>query len=48
MDMLVDDFYVLCQVKDLFVSTPTYEKYTYLNIAFMKMNSFHHPSNETW
>jgi hypothetical protein len=31
MDMLVDDFYVLCQVKQLFVVTPTYEKYTKLD-----------------
>jgi hypothetical protein len=28
MDMMVDDFYVLCQVKELFVVTPMYEKYT--------------------
>jgi hypothetical protein len=48
MDMLVDDFYVLCQVKELFVVTPMYEKYTDLDIAFTKMKSFHYPSNEMW
>jgi hypothetical protein len=48
MDMLVDIFYVLCQVKELFVFNPMYEKYTYLNIKFTKMNSFHYPSNERW
>jgi hypothetical protein len=36
MNMLVDGFYVLCQVKELFVVTPTYEKYTDLDIAFTK------------
>jgi hypothetical protein len=34
MDMLVDDLYVLCQVKELFVVTTTYEKYTDLDISF--------------
>jgi hypothetical protein len=47
-DLLIDDFYLLWQIKNIFLSPPTYEKYTELDIAYRHMKSFNYPSSETW
>jgi hypothetical protein len=47
-DVLIDDFYLLWKIKNLFSSPPTYEKYTELDIAYRKMKSFNYPTSETW
>jgi hypothetical protein len=47
-DLLIDDFYLLWKIKNLFSSPPTYEKYTELDITYKKMKSFNYPSSETW
>jgi hypothetical protein len=47
-DLLIDDFYLLWKIKNLFSSPPTYEKYTELDITYRKMKSFNYPSSETW
>jgi hypothetical protein len=43
-DILIDDFYLLWKIKNLFSNPPTYEKYTELDITFRKMKSFGYPS----
>jgi hypothetical protein len=47
-DLLIDDFYLLWQTKNLFSHAPTYEKYTKLDIAFRQMKYFSYPSDATW
>jgi hypothetical protein len=47
-DLLIDDFYLLWKIKNLFPIPPTYENYTKLDIAYMKINSFNYPSSENW
>jgi hypothetical protein len=47
-DLLIDDFYLLWKTKNLFSHTPTYEKYTKLDIAFRQMKYFSYPSDATW
>jgi hypothetical protein len=47
-DLLIDDFYLLWKIKNLFSIPPTYEKYIELDIAYRKMKSFNYPSSETW
>jgi hypothetical protein len=47
-DLLIDDFYLLWQIKKLFSSPLTHEKYTELDIAYRKMKSFNYPSSENW
>jgi hypothetical protein len=39
-DLLIDDFYLPYQIKNLFPNPPTYEKYTKLDIGFKQMRSF--------
>ena len=40
---LKDDFYIYYQVKMLFSTTPTYQKYTNLDITYRKMISYNYP-----
>jgi hypothetical protein len=47
-DILIDDLYLLWQIKNLFSNPPSYEKYNELDIAYRKMMSFNNPSNENW
>jgi hypothetical protein len=47
-DLLIDDFYLLLQIKNIFSSPLTYENYTELDIAYKKMKAFNYPSSENW
>jgi hypothetical protein len=47
-DNLIDDFYFLWQIKHLFLTAPTYDKYTELDIAYRRMVAYQYPSNEDW
>jgi hypothetical protein len=47
-DILIDDFYLLWKIKNLFSSPPTYEKYIELDIAYKQMKAFNYPSSENW
>jgi hypothetical protein len=47
-DLLIDDFYLLWQIENLFSCPPTYEKYTDIDITYRKLKSFNYPSGETW
>jgi len=47
-DLLIDEFYLLWKMKNLFTHTPTYEKITKLDITFRKMKTFIYPSNMFW
>jgi hypothetical protein len=47
-DLLMDDFHLLWQIKNLFLNPPTYEKYTKLDITYREMKSFGYPSSKTW
>jgi hypothetical protein len=41
--IVIDDFYLLSQIKNLFQNPPTYEKYKELDITYRKMKSFNYP-----
>jgi len=47
-DCLSDDFYLLWQIKNLFATTPTYEKYIELDITCIKILSYKYPSDKDW
>jgi hypothetical protein len=47
-DLLIDYFYLLWRIKNIFSSPPSYEKYTELDIAYRKMKSFNYTSSENW
>jgi hypothetical protein len=47
-DISIDGFYLPWKIKSLFSNSPTYEKYTQLDIAFRQMKSFNYPTDETW
>jgi hypothetical protein len=45
--VLIDDFYLLWKINNLFSHTPTYENYTKLDIAFRQMKYLSYPLYET-
>jgi hypothetical protein len=47
-DCLSDDFYLLWKIKNLFSNTPTYDKYTELDITYKNMLLYKYPSNNDW
>jgi hypothetical protein len=46
-DLLIDDFYLLWKIKNVFSNPHTYDKYTELHIAFRKMRLFQYLSSKT-
>jgi hypothetical protein len=44
-DLLDEDFFLLWKLKNLFVTTPTYERYTEVDISYKKMMTFKYPTN---
>jgi hypothetical protein len=46
-DILTDDFYLLWQIKNMFSSPLSYEKYIELDID-RKVMDFNYPSSENW
>jgi len=47
-DLLIDEFYLLWQTKNIFSHAPTYEKYTKLDIALSQIKSFNYPLDAIW
>jgi hypothetical protein len=47
-DSLIDDLCLLWQIKKLFLTAQTYDKYTELDIAYRKMVLYQYTSNEDW
>jgi hypothetical protein len=45
-DNFIDDLYLLWKIKQLFLTTPTYDKYTELDIAYRRMVAYQYPLNE--
>lgn len=48
MDKLIDDFYLLYQVKNIFSIVPNYQKYTELGVPYRILSAFHHPARVDW
>ena len=47
-ELLHDQFFLLWQLRNLFVSPPTYERYTEFEITYKIIMSFKYPSKKDW
>jgi hypothetical protein len=47
-DLLDDEFFLLWQLINLFVSPPTYERYTEVDITYKIIMYFKYPSKKDW
>jgi hypothetical protein len=47
-DLLDEDFFLLWKLRNLFVITPTYERYTEVDISYKKMMTFKYPTKQDW